>query len=120
MEMLKNWPHVGITPTTFETRRVGQTLLLDVHRTKDGQAVICDAKVHDVRLERYTKIDAGRLANGERLFVEQPVFSDMFNNAQFLLQSGRPKLLGVHRLVGEKEGLFEFFVLTVALKPKIP
>jgi hypothetical protein len=119
MEILKNWPHVGITPTSFETRRIGQTLQLELRRTEDEKAVICEVKVHDVRLERYTKIDAGRLADGKTLFVEQPVFSDMFNNAHFLLRSGQPKLLGVHRLGGANQGMFEFFILTIALKPKV-
>jgi len=111
---------VGITPTTFTSRRVGQTLELEVNPTADEKAVLCNVVVHDVRLERYTKTDAGRLANGEHLFVEQPVFSDMSNNAQILLHAGRPKLVGVHRLVGVNEGMFEFFVLTVALEPKLP
>lgn len=112
VEVVKNWPLVGITPTAFDTRNTGQTLEFEAGRTSDPKVVVCNYVAQHVRLERMVKIDAGRLANGDRLNVEQPYFSSMKDQSQVALQSGQPKLVGVHRLPGP-EGIFELFFLTV-------
>ncbi len=42
VEALKAWPHVGIVPTAFETRNVGQTLAVSVRVSDDGKWLDAD------------------------------------------------------------------------------
>ncbi|HEV7401312.1 MAG TPA: hypothetical protein VGO11_00215 [Chthoniobacteraceae bacterium] len=119
VEVLKNWPLVGIVPTAFETRNVGQTLEFEAGRTADPKVVVCNYVAQHVRLEKFVKIDAGRLSNGDRLTVEQPYFTSMKDQSQVTLEHGRPKLIGVHRLPGQ-ESVFELFILTVRVNAKAP
>ena len=109
-EMLKNWPIVGITPTAFETRNLGQRMELTISATAGPSILACIYKITHTRLEHMDKIDAGRLANGERLSLEQPRISEMSDESSTTMESGTPKLLGVHRLPGG-EGKFELFLL---------
>lgn len=115
LEALKIWPVVGITPTSFDTRKIGQTLTLMAVGTLDPKVFVCSFEAHHVRLEKNFKFDAGRLVNGDRLFVEQPFFSDLKDSSQAVLESGQPKLTGVHVLPGP-EGLVELFLLTLKLR----
>ncbi len=73
-DALKNWPHAGIVPTAFDTRQLGQTLEVEVSATADPKVFLCSYAAEHVRFEQMNRMDAGRLADGERLFVEQPCF----------------------------------------------
>lgn len=120
LEVLKNWPFVGVAPTAYEIRNVGQTLELEVARTTEARVLSCSYAVQHVRLEKTVKFDAGRLANGEHLFVEQPSFSTMKDQSNTTFESGQPKLIGVHRLPGP-DGVYELFIMTLRLTPaKVP
>src|SRR5206468_4296903 len=77
IEVLKAWPHVGIVPSAFETRAVGQTLLIEVAREKEGALLEVSVVLEHVRFLRWSKTDAGRFANGERLSIDQPIFHTM-------------------------------------------
>ena len=112
LEALKNWPVVAITPVGVETRNTGPQLIWSVTTTSDPSRVVCDYEAQHVRLERYLKLDAGRLANGEQLFVEQPSFSTMKNTSSVTMENGKPKLIGVH-VLPTPEGTVELFILTV-------
>ncbi len=120
LEVLKNWPAVGISPTAFETRNVGQTLELEVTHRTEAKVLSCSYAVQHVRFEKTVKFDAGRLANGEHIFIEQPYFSVMRDQSNTIFESGQPKLIGVHRLLGP-EGVYELFIMTLRLAPaKVP
>jgi hypothetical protein len=115
-EVLKQWPLVGITPTAFETRNVGQTLELEVTREKDRGPLLVSAVAQHVRFLRWVKIDGGRMSNGERLSVEQPIFHSMKTQSQFPVRSGERVLLGFHRVPEAKVPSFEFFLFRVVLE----
>src|SRR6516162_8497724 len=77
VEVLKNWPHVGIVPTAFETRKVGATIELRAALSDDGQWISMNAVPMHVRFLRSAKFDAGILPSGERLGVEPPQFTTL-------------------------------------------
>jgi len=114
-EFLKNWPIVGITPTSFETRNVGATLELEANVSEDGSWISANVVPQHVRLLRFAKHDAGIMPSGERLSVEQPQFHTMKNTLSMHLRAGQRVLVGVHKLHGE-ENLIEFFVLRVSVQ----
>lgn len=115
--VLKNWPVVGITPTSFETRNVGTTFEIEA-RVYDGPRKNLKITVvpQHIRFLRWNRIDAGKLANGDRLFVEQPIFHTIKNTSSLFLGNGHRVLLGVHK-VPEQADKLEFFLLRVEAKP---
>lgn len=118
-ELLKSWPHVGITPTDFETRNIGQVLETEVKRAKPDGLLWVNAMVQHVRFLRWARTDAGRLASGERLSVEQPIFHTMKRDGKFPLQNGRRILLSVHKVPDSEKPAFELFLLRVTIEPPI-
>lgn len=120
LEVLKAWPVVGVTPTAFETRNVGQTLEMEASLSGDGNWLDVKVVPQHVRFLRWAKIDAGRLPNGERLSIEQPYFHTMKNNLELRLHNGQRVLLGVHKLPEPDQKFYELFVLHVkATKPGV-
>jgi len=117
--ILKDWPAVAITPTNFETRNVGTMLELEAW-VVDAARLNLEVKVvpQHVRFLRWAKTDAGKLANGERLFVEQPIFHTMKNTSNLFLRNGQRVLLGVHK-VPEQGDKMEFFLLRVEARPAV-
>jgi hypothetical protein len=115
VEVLKNWPHVGIVPTAFETRNVGATLDLQAAVSDDGQWVALNVVPQHVRLLRLAKIDAGVLPSGERLSVEQPQFTTLRNSLSMQVRTGQRLLLGVHE-IPEDEDHMELFFLRVRVQ----
>jgi hypothetical protein len=113
LETLKAWPAVAITPTAFEKRKVGQMLTLSVSASEDGKWLNCAAAPEHVRLLRWDKFEAGKLANGDSLSVQQPQFHSMKNTTSLRLRNGQKTLLGVHKVPGA-ENSFEFFLLRVS------
>lgn len=111
-EALKNWPHVGITPTHFETRNVGATLELEATPSTDGQWVAVSVVPQHVRLLRYTKTDAGVLASGVHISVEQPYFSSLKSTLSMHIHSGQRILLGMHKLPSDETSV-ELFLFRV-------
>jgi hypothetical protein len=114
-EFLKNWPHVGITPTAFETRNVGAMLELTATVSEDGQWLAVETTPKHVRLVRFAKFDAGTLASGGRLSVEQPYFSDLSDHLTMDVRSGQWVLVGQHKVPGEDARVndMELFFLRV-------
>jgi len=81
IEVLKAWPFVGITPTAFETRNMGATFEIEPVVLGDGKALSVGVVMQHVRFLRWLKTDAGVLANGKHLFIEQPVFHTAKNTS---------------------------------------
>jgi hypothetical protein len=67
-----------------------------------------------VRFLRFTKTDAGVLASGEHLSLEQPYFSTMKSTISVQLRSGQRVMLGMHKVPDDenKAELFFFRVRT--------
>jgi hypothetical protein len=60
------------------------------------------------------KTDAGRLANGERLAVEQPIFHTIKNTSSLVLKNGQRVLFGFHKLVEPADSIEMFLLRAVA------
>ena len=114
-EVLKNWPVVGITPTAFETRKMGATLELNATVSDDGEWISAEVTPQHVRLLRFAKYDAGTMPSGEHLSVEQPQFLTLANKLKMHLRSGQRMLVGVHKLPGD-ENKMELFILRVSAR----
>ena len=114
--ILKHWPITGITPTAFETRNIGATLEVEIAANESGRLMSVSAIPQHVRFLRWAKTDAGKLANGERLLVEQPIFHTMKNTTQLTLGNGQRVLLGIHKLT-EPADTLELFILRVSATP---
>ncbi len=112
VEVLKNWPLVGITPTAFETRHVGATLELNATVSDDGAWISAEVTPQHVRLLRMDRFDAGTMPSGEHLTVEQPQFLSLKNSLKMHLRLGQRTLVGVHKLPGE-ESKMELFLLRI-------
>jgi len=117
--ILKDWPIIGVTPTSFETRNIGTTLEFQAAVKQAGRQLSITAVPQHVRFLRWTKTDAGKLANGEHLHVEQPVFHSMRDTASLLLKNGQRVLRGVHK-VPDRADQMELFFLQVEAKPTAP
>ena len=115
--ILKAWPAVGITPTSFETRNVGTSFEVETWvEDAAGQWIQVKAVPMHVRFLRWNKIDAGKLANGDRLFVEQPIFHTMSNTSALFVKNGQRILLGVHKILDQAEKI-ELFLMRVQASP---
>jgi hypothetical protein len=112
IEFLKNWPHVGIVPTAFETRNVGPTIQLKGAVSDDGQWISMNVVPMHVRFLRFAKFDAGILPSGERLSVDQPQFTTLRDQLTMSVRAGQRVLLGVHK-IPEDESNMELFFLRV-------
>lgn len=113
LETLKAWPAIAITPTAFDTRKVGPMLTLKASVSEDGKWLDATAVPEHVRLLRWDKFDAGKLANGDSLTVQQPQFHSMKNTLSLRLKNGQKTLLGAHKVPGV-ENTFEFFLLRIS------
>ena len=111
-EVLKHWPIVGITPTTFETRNVGATLEMNATVSDDGTWISAEVVPQHVRLLRMEKFDAGTMPSGERLSIEQPHFLALKNTLKMHVRSGQRALVGIHKLPGDRNEI-ELFILRV-------
>jgi hypothetical protein len=105
---LMAWP-VCITPTAFETRNVGHTLELNARVSRDGGMLDLDVATTDVRFLRWARYAGARLATGEELAVEQPIFHSMKNQSSLGLPNGKRVLLGIHKVPPPGKG-FEVFI----------
>jgi len=112
VEFLKAWPHVGISPEAFASRDIGESMKLTVEVSDDGKWLDVDATTEHVRFLQWLKTDAGKLANGEHLFIEQPEFHSMKDTVSLRTLSGRKSLIGVHK-VPDAEKMYEMFFLRV-------
>jgi hypothetical protein len=116
LEVLKAWPVVGITPTAFDTRHVGAVLELEVTVAGEAKAIHIAANPMHVRFLRWSKTDAGALADGKHLFVEQPIFHLVKSMSSLTVRNGQRVLLGVHKLPEPAETM-ELFLLKVSAAP---
>ncbi len=107
---LKNWPIVGATPVSFETRYVGPLLELETEISEDGQWVSANLRAQHVRFLKFAKIDIGVLASGEHVSVVQPYFSTMEETTALHLRPGQRVLLGIHKLPTGEEKMELFFL----------
>ena len=114
-EVLKNWPVVGITPTSFETRNLGASLELNATVSDDGKWISAEVTPQHIRLLRSEKFDAGTMPSGEHLSIAQPQFTSLKNTLKMHLQAGHRTLIGVHKLPGD-ENKMELFILRVDAK----
>jgi hypothetical protein len=65
-----------------------------------------------VRFLRNIKFDAGVLASGDHLNVEQPLFTTLSNTCSLQVRSGQRVLLGIHKVPAE-ENMMELFFLKI-------
>ena len=114
VEILKNLPVMGFSPTSFETRDVGPSLeLTPISLSADGRSVEVNVTARDVRFLHWARYDAGGLPNGERLGIEQPQFHSIKNTSTLRLQNGQRILFGAHKIPGDK-GSMEVFLLRIS------
>jgi hypothetical protein len=113
-EFLKHWPAVTITPTAFETRALGPSATITATVSEDGKWISAEVLLQDVRFLHSTKYDAGVLASGEHLGVEQPQFFSAKSELNLHSQGGWWQLVGSHMLPGNEE--MELFVLRLKAK----
>jgi hypothetical protein len=115
-KVLEHWPVTGITPTAFETRNIGATIELDAKVEQGGQWISVNTVPQHVRFLRWAKIDAGKLANGERLVIEQPIFHTSKIVSSFMLPNGLHALVSVHKVPDAADSM-EFFLIKVQATP---
>lgn len=115
-EFLKNWPAIGITPTTFETRNTGAVLEIEATVSKEGRWISANVALQHARLLRFEDYIAGVLPSGEKLSIKQPQFATMKNTFSMQLHADRPALVGVHK-VPDQEATIELFVLRIRVSP---
>ena len=65
-----------------------------------------------VRLPRQAKYDAGVLASGEHLMMEQPLFTSLKNVCSLQVHSGQRVLVGVHKFPGDDNNM-ELFLMRI-------
>ena len=111
MEALKNWPLVGITPTALRRGNVGSSSISRAMCPRTASGSRWKVPEH-VRFIEMKKIDAGVRPSGERLHVEQPVFTSLKDTVTFQVRSGQRVLLGVH-MIPREDGAMELFLLRV-------
>ena len=68
-----------------------------------------------VRFLRWEKVDCGKLADGNRLFIEQPVFHTMKDTGTFVLENGKRVLIGSHKVPGAPERIELFLFKAKAI-----
>ena len=118
-EVLKHWPLVGFTPTTFETRDLGAILEFQ-SSSDDGRNFRVQGQLKHTRFLRFAKYDAGVIASGEHLTIDQPIFHSCTSTLDLNLRSGQRVLIGTHTLPGE-EGVELFLMrVTAQLNAKVP
>lgn len=116
-EFLKAWPVVGITPTAFETRKIGAMLALTASVSLDGQWIAAEVVPQHVRFLRNSKYDGGVLASGEHLSVEQPLFTTLKNTCFLRVHAGQRLLVGIHKVPGEENTMELFFLRIRTQRP---
>ena len=115
LEVLKAWPAVAITPRDFQTRNIGATLELESVIEANGARIYADVVPQHVLFLRWDKFDAGVLANGKRLTVDQPQFFTMKTTFSMEFRNGQMALVGMHKLI-EPEGSFELVLLRISAR----
>ena len=115
LEVLKAWPAVAITPTDFQARNIGATMQFDSVIRASGARIYVNVVPEHVRFLRWDKFDAGVLANGKRLTVDQPQFFTTKTTFSMEFRNGQMLLVGVHKLI-EPEGSFELVLLRVSAR----
>lgn len=115
LEVLKAWPVVGITPTAFETRNMGPSLEIEAVVRPEGAGISVNAVPQHVRFLRWEKYEAGVLANGKHLTVDQPQFFTTKTFFSFDFRNGQVALVGVHKMI-EPAGSYELVLLRVSAR----
>ena len=116
VEALKSWPHVGVTPTAYEPRKVGAIMDLDASVNAAETLLEIKCSGEHVRFLRWEKVDCGKLADGQRLFIEQPAFHSMKSTGSFYLANGERLLIGTHKLKDTPDRI-EFFLFKATAVP---
>ena len=105
----------AITPTDFQARNIGATMQFDSVIRASGARIYVNVVPEHVRFLRWDKFDAGVLANGKRLTVDQPQFFTTKTTFSMEFRNGQMLLVGVHKLI-EPEGSFELVLLRVSAR----
>ncbi len=114
LEVLRAWPMSGITPTAFETRNTGATLEVEPFVNDDGSWILVKAVLQHIRFLRWEGYEAGVLATGEHLKIQQPIFFTAKDQFSISLRNGQRALVGIHKLP-DKPDMFELFLLHVPI-----
>ena len=100
----KDPPTIGITPTAFETRNIGASLELEAS-TSEGRLISVKATPSHVRFLRWARTEVGTASNGDRLFVDAPIFHTIRNTSAIFFRNGQRVLVGVGKLPDPLEGI---------------
>ncbi|MDB6152935.1 MAG: hypothetical protein JWL90_1388 [Chthoniobacteraceae bacterium] len=112
LEVIKALPRALLAPTQFEMRKVGVMFELAAAVRANGSWLSVEVAAKHVRLPQVLKYDAGLLASGEHLEVEQPQFSVIASNSSMPVVNGQRILIGFHKLT-EPAATYELFLLRV-------
>jgi hypothetical protein len=108
---------ISITPTQFETRQLGISLLTEGVVSEDGKQLTLRLNALHTRFLSWDEQEAVRMPNGERVTLKQPRFATMKDFSHVSLESGERVLLGAHRVPGDK-GEMELFIVHAWTTPR--
>lgn len=106
----------SVAPTSFEKRDLGVTLEAEPEVSPDGMTVRLNIAASHVTLLGWTKATAESTKLG-KITVEQPKFQTLKSKTNITIQSGRPVLLGFHKLQEPPKTVELFIVTATVLKP---
>lgn len=106
----------SVAPTSFEKRDLGVTLEAEPEVSPDGMTVRLNIAASHVTLLGWTKATAESTKLG-KITVEQPKFQTLKSKTDITIQSGRPVLLGFHKLQEPPKTVELFIVTATVLKP---
>ena len=107
---------VAFGPTVFEVRATGVMLTADAYASADGKRITLTATPEHVWMLGWQDFEVGRLANNEKIIIQQPRFASAKATGTFAVQSGERTLLSIHR-VPEHENEMELFILRAWTTP---
>lgn len=107
---------LGVAPASFVKRDLGVMLEVEPVLLPDASTVEMRIVSHHITLLGWKKntVENGQ---GAKAIVEQPEFQQLSTNVNITAQSGRPFLLGFHKLQDQKKIIEVSIVTATVLKP---
>jgi len=106
---------LGVGPSAFEKRDVGVTFEAEPTVSEDGATVEVQLAPSHTTLLGWRKVTVENGPN-EKVVVEQPDFQHLKTTTNITLRSGRPMLLGLHKLQDQPAKIEVFIVTATVLK----
>lgn len=105
-------------PRTFETRNLGATLEVEPYISPDNKAVTLSICPQAVRLERTAEFPSGIASNGQKITVQQPIFTTSKVNTSLTLRDGERRLIYLGKSNEDKKR-FEVFIVGAKIVPGV-